>query len=97
MNGADLEVVCRAGTDGSYDLIVEVVRPPPPGTVGWRGDPGVPRARLEAIAAELLIRFGGACEAAGVGLRLCFFRRLPDPFVITARVRAALAAASAPG
>lgn len=85
-------VVARVGTDGSYDLIVEAIAPRPAATVIWRGDAGVPRARLEQVVAEVRERFEAACVARQVGLRLCFFQRMPDPFVVTARVRAALAA-----
>lgn len=85
-------VVARAGTDGSYDLVVLVVTPRPEGTVIWRGDAGVPARRKEEIARDVEAQFGAECEARGVGLTLCFYQRLPDPFVITARVKAALRA-----
>lgn len=85
-------VLARVGTDGSYDLIVEVIAPRPAATVVWRGDAGVPRPRLEHVVADVRERFEAACVAQQVGLRLCFFQRMPDPFVVTARVKAALAA-----
>lgn len=85
-------VRARVGTDGSYDLIVEVLVPPPAETVVWRGDAGVPRSRLEQVVSDVRDRFAAACAAQQVGLRLCFFQRMPDPFVIAARVKAALAA-----
>lgn len=85
-------VVARAGTDGSYDLVVLVVTPRPEGTVVWRGDAGVPPRRKDELARAVLAQFGAECEARGVGLTLCFYQRLPDPFVITARVKAALRA-----
>jgi hypothetical protein len=33
----DKKVIARAGTDGSYDLIVEVISPMPASTVVWQG------------------------------------------------------------
>ncbi|MCA9686755.1 MAG: hypothetical protein KC457_31605 [Myxococcales bacterium] len=86
------QVLARVGSDGSYDLVVELLRPAPAELIVAIGeDGGAPPQRLEQVLAELRRNHGRDCVAHDVGLRLNLFRRLPDPFVITARVRAALA------
>ena len=87
----EAEVLTRVGSDASYDLVVELLSPAPEGVVEIVGDGGAPVGRIEAVAEAVREQFGGDCELRGVGLRLCLFQRLPDPFVINARVRAALA------
>ncbi len=86
-------VVARAGTDGSYDLVVLLLSPRPQGTVVWQGDAGVSSRRKDEVVQSVLAQFGGECEERAVGLKLCFYQRMPDAFVILARVKAALRAA----
>lgn len=89
---SNAEVLTRVGSDGSYDLVVELLSPAPEDIVVVQGDGGAPPGRIEAVTAGVRERYAEACRARDVGLRLCLFQRLPDPFVIHARVRAALAA-----
>lgn len=87
----EAKVLTRVGSDASYDLVVELLSPAPEGVVEIVGDGGAPAGRVAAVAQSVREQFAASCEQRDVGLRLCLFQRLPDPFVINARVRAALA------
>ena len=83
-------VVAWSGSDSSYDLIVEVVRPRP--------EAGVQIDVLGMDETELLQRFIAEATAHGqalttglpLGFRCVVAQRVPEPFVWRARMRAAL-------
>lgn len=87
------EVLCAAGSDLSYDLIVEVVMPRPPRGVVLDAPDAAQKTKAERVYKAFAPSVEQAIAGRRFGLRIRLFQRLPDPFVWLARIEAAVATA----
>jgi len=83
----DYRVLSEAGSDASYDLIVEAVSPRPPNGFLVEALDEQQRALGEQVAAEVgLAAEPGPDLGADVGYRIRLFQRTPDLWVWIARI-----------
>jgi hypothetical protein len=93
----DYQVLSEAGSDASYDLIVEAVSPRPPGGFVVEALDAQQRALGEQVAAEVGLDAppvaatpgtGGLEAGADIGYRIRLFQRTPELWVWIARIEA---------
>jgi hypothetical protein len=84
------EIVSEVGSDASYDLIVEAIRPCPVDMVIFEYLTELRGQRAQTMIKDIREYLKTISIPPELGLRIRFAQRIPDPFVWQARIDAAL-------
>ncbi|HSH02956.1 MAG TPA: hypothetical protein VLL52_10595 [Anaerolineae bacterium] len=81
------QTIAHVGSDGSYDLLIEIITPQPDTPILIENmNPSQAETATEIVHQ---LTHNRPLPSATHGLRVRFFQRLPDEFVISARLDAA--------
>lgn len=82
------DIIKETGSDASYDLIIEAVRPCPERGYCLKVNDREQAVKAEAMAQQLVAMYG--IQDRDWGIRINLFERFPDGWVWQARVEALL-------